>query len=127
MTKKLISILVLLVVLIGIVTFEQVYTDDSINRMLENVTNLEISLNDEDLEASISKIDGIISMWDERESVICLFVDYRDIEQIGKQADLVRSHLGNADFELARVECNTLERVLETFRNMVHFDVANIL
>ncbi len=126
MTKKLIVVLVLLLFLVGIVTFEQLYTDDSINRMLNGIDTLETSLDNEDIATSTAKINELVTLWDARESVICLFVDFRDIEQIGRQADLVRSHLLNEDFELARVECNTLQRVLETFRDMVHFDVANI-
>ena len=127
MNKKIIMLLVLVLVLGGIVVWEQVYTDSSINTMLENIKVLESGLDEENLESSKIMAEKIVADWDKRESVICLFVDFRDIEQIGRQADLVLSHLNNQDFELARVECNTLQRVVETFRDMVRVDITNIL
>ena len=127
MNKKIIMVLILVLVLGGIVVWEQVYTDSSINTMLENIKVLESGLDEENLESSKIMAEKIVADWDKSESVICLFVDFRDIEQIGRQADLVLSHLNNQDFELARVECNTLQRVVETFRDMVRVDITNIL
>ncbi len=127
MTKRLIAILVLVLVLFGVVITEQVYTDTKINDLLENVALLESEIIAENLENSKVLAQKVVDMWNEYEKVICLFVDFRDIEQIGRQTDLVLSHLNNGDFELARVECNTLERVIETFNNMVRFDWQNIL
>lgn len=126
MTKKLIAILILVVALAGIVTWEQVYTDNSISSMLEEISTLSTEIENKDLESSKVQAQKIIDKWEKEEAVICLFVDFRDIEQIGKQADLVLSHLENEDFELAKVECNILRRVVETFENMVGIDWQNI-
>ena len=126
MTKKLIAILILVVALAGIVTWEQFYTDNSISSMLEEISTLSTEIENKDLESSKVQAQKIIDKWEKEEAVICLFVDFRDIEQIGKQADLVLSHLENEDFELAKVECNTLRRVVETFENMVGIDWQNI-
>lgn len=126
MTKKLITILVLVCVLTGIVIWEQVYTDNALYNMLDKIETLEVELNEENLDKSLEIANKITKVWDENESVICLFVDFRDIEQIGRQADLVVSHLKNQDFELAKVECNTLQRAVETFRDTVKFDWQNI-
>ena len=126
MTKKLIAILILVVALAGIVTWEQVYTDNSISSMLEEISTLSTEIENKDLESSKVQAQKIIDKWEKEEAVICLFVDFRDIEQIGKQADLVLSHLENEDLELAEVECNTLRRVVETFENMVGIDWQNI-
>lgn len=125
-TKKLIAIFVLVGVLAGLVIWEQVYTDNALNNMLTNIQSLEVELEAENLEQSRVLAQKINDTWDKNEAIICLFVDFRDIEQIGRQADLVVSHLGNEDFELARVECNTLQRVVETFKDIVKFDWQNI-
>ncbi len=126
MTKKIIWIFALVLVLTGLVAWEQVYTDSAIQNMLENITVLENNLAEENLSASRDSAKVIVELWDEKVSIICLFVDFRDIEQIGRQTDLVYSHLLNEDFDLARVECNTLQRVIETFKDMVKFDWQNI-
>ena len=126
MTKKFIWIIALVLTLTGLVVWEQVYTDNAINTILNDITILENNIAEENISASQDSARAIIDLWDKKESIICLFVDFRDIEQIGRQADLVYSHLVNEDFELARVECNTLQRVIETFRDMIKFDWQNI-
>ena len=126
MTKKFIAILVLVLAVIGVVTWEQIYTNNSISSLLNEVDLLSTEISNENLETSKLQAQKIIDMWAKEEAVICLFVDFRDIEQIGKQADLVLSHLENNDFELAKVECNTLKRVVETFENMVGLDWQNV-
>lgn len=126
MTKKFIAILVLVLAVIGVVTWEQIYTNNSISSLLNEVDVLSTEISNENLETSKLQAQKIIDMWEKEEAVICLFVDFRDIEQIGKQADLVLSHLENNDFELAKVECNTLKRVVETFENMVGLDWQNV-
>lgn len=125
-TKKFWAILVLILIVGGLATFEQVYTDSTINILKTEITTLEKLIESEDLQKSSEKTQKIIDFWKERETVICLFVDYRDIESIGKQADLVKSHLENNDFELAKVECNTLLHVTTTFGEMIGFDWHNV-
>lgn len=125
-TKKFIAILVLMAFLAGIITFEQIYIDTSVATMKQEINVLISNLEEENLADSTAQAEKIVKMWQEREMIICLFVDYRDIEQIGKQSDLVLSHLKNSDFELAKVECNTLKKVLDTFGNMVNIDWQNI-
>ncbi len=127
MTKKAIWILALIFTLTGLVVWEQVYTDNAIDTMLQDIVILENNIAEQNLEASRTQAQSLIDFWDKKESIICLFVDFRDIEQIGRQVDLVYSHLENSDFELATVECNTLQRVIETFRDMIKFDWQNIL
>ena len=59
--------------------------------------------------------------------VLSLFVDYREIEQIGRQIELISQHLDNKDFELASVECGLLLHVVETYQNTISFDWHNII
>lgn len=125
-TKKFIAILVLIVLLGGIITFEQVYMDQTVGAMMTEIEALDKNLEDGDLAASKARAHKIINMWEQKEMIICLFVDYRDIEPIGRQSDLVLSHLENEDFELAKVECNTLRHVVLTFGNTVSIDWHNI-
>jgi len=127
MIKKFWAILVLVIIVGALATFEQVYLDRAIETMQSEVATLTELLDDENLEQSKQKTQKIINFWQKKETIICLFVDYRDIESIGKQADLVKSHLENSDFELAKVECNTLNHVVNTFGEMIGFDWHNVL
>ena len=125
MTKKILFVLCLFIALVGVISFEQIYTETAIKDMIEKVNVLQTSVVNNE-ESSKQQVDSVVKFWADKEKIICLFVDYRDIEQIGKQADLVKSHLGNGDFELAIVECNALLHAIENFSNMVKLDFFNI-
>ncbi len=126
MTRKIIFVLCLFLALVGVICFEQIYTENSLNSITKDVCELQKYIKDNDLTMCKAQIEKVESSWAEKEKFICLFVDYRDIEQIGKQADLVKSHLNNEDFELSEVECNALLHAIENFSNMVKFDFFNI-
>lgn len=127
MVKRIIVIACLFLVLICVVTFEQIYTDNATSTMIEQTQNLQVAIDENNLQKSISLASNIKDFWKEKEIAISLFVDYRDIEQIAKQINLVVSHLGNEDFELAKVECNLLFHIVSTFKNTVSFDWQNII
>ncbi len=126
-SKKFVVVLVLSILLIGVITFEQVYTDNAINDLTKQVDKLNMAIEVQDYNNSQKHIDGIIRTWEKDESIICLFVDFRDIENIGKQAMLVKGYIDNQDFELAHVEAQVLATTILTFKNMISFDWQNIV
>ena len=115
MTKKIVLVLCLFLGLVGVICFEQIYTENSINEIFAEIDILQTNIEKEDLEASKKKAEYIVEFWGEREGVICLFVDYRDIEQITKQANLVVSHLSNKDFQFM-LKSNGLNEVVRYLR-----------
>ena len=127
MVKRFWVILCLFLVLIGIVIFEQIYTDTATSELQTKTETLQTSIENESLSTSKQQAKELEFFWKEKEVAISLFVDYRDIEQIGKQISLVNSHLDNSDFELAKVECNLLMHIIKTFKNSVGFDWQNII
>lgn len=127
MTKRNIIVFILFIVLLGGVILEQNYIDASYIMMEKETVVLNQNLEDENLDASKQKIKQINSFWKDREVVLSLFADYRDIEQIGKQINLINSHLENGDFELAKVEAKLLEHIISTYHNTVSFDWQNII
>ena len=127
MTKKTLAFIFLTIFLIGFVTFEQIYTNNALSTLKQEVNTLSTEIENENLNASKTQIKKVITMWNENEKIICLFVDFRDLENIGKFAVQVYSHLDNEDFELAKVECNSLQKAIDTFYNMISIDITNIL
>ena len=127
MTKKTLAFIFLTIFLIGFVTFEQIYTNNALSTLKQEVNTLSTEIENENLNASKTQIKKVISMWNQNEKIICLFVDFRDLENIGKFAVQVYSHLDNEDFELAKVECNSLQKAIDTFYNMISIDITNIL
>ncbi len=127
MVKRDWFIFTLFTVLVVGVILEQVYTDNTYAKMETDISSLQTNIKSSKLEESRKLADSIDDFWNNREVVLSLFVDYRDIEQIGRQLELIKAHLGNEDFELAKVECNLLEHIVKTFHNTIGFDWQNII
>ena len=126
MHNRNIFIIILLVALIGIVIFEQVYTDNAMSTFIDESNQLAQTLLDEDEQSSLTLATRLTSFWHSREMLISLFVDYRDIEQIGRQADYVLAYIQSGDLQLAYVECSQLIHVASTFHNIIKIDWHNI-
>ena len=127
MVKRNIVVFLLFFFLLGGVLLEQNYIDESFINMKTEVLSLQQNIKDESLSNSKQKINSIKKYWDDREFVLSLFVDYKDIDQIGKQIKLIEAHLQNVDFELAFVECELLFHIVKTYYNTVGFDWQNIV
>ena len=127
MVRRFIVILVLLVALIAGVIAQQIYTYTSLNNVKSEVISLKTDIEQEDLEKSEQRTNNLKDYWANVEMVLSLFVDYREIEQIGRQIELISQHLDNKDFELASVECGLLLHVVETYQNTISFDWHNII
>ena len=127
MVKRFIVILVLLVALIGGVITQQIYTDTSLDNVKSEVISLQTDIEQENLEKSEQRTNNLKDYWANVEMVLSLFVDYREIEQIGRQIELISQHLDNEDFVLASVECGILLHVVETYQNTISFDWHNII
>lgn len=127
MVKRVWFILSLFAVLLTGVILEQVYTDNTYAKMESDISVLQENIASAKIENSQSLAKRLDDYWSEREVVLSLFVDYRDIEQIGRQLELIKSHLANEDLELATVECNLLSHIVKTYHNTIGFDWQNII
>ena len=127
MVKRNIIVLCLFAVLLVGVLLEQNYIDNSLKTMETEAIELWDGIEQEQLEFSSNKVLKIKKYWKEKEFVLSLFVDYKEIEQIGRQIELIEAHLDNVDFELAAVECELLLHIVKTYYQTVCFDWQNII
>jgi len=127
MVKRVWFISIMFIILIAGVIVEQVYTDNTYGFMENQISELKTDIANADVGGSQDLAKQIDDYWAVREVILSLFVDYRDIEMIGRQLELVIAHLGNEDLELATVECDVLDHVVKTYRNTIGFDWQNII
>ena len=116
----------MLLFLIGVVVWEQTFIDNTLKEITLKSNQLYASLEEEDLTQSKALANEVHKYWKEREGVISLIEDYRDIEQIGKQSCYIIAYLDDEDFELARSECLQFLHLIKNFSRMVSFDLHNI-
>ena len=127
MVKKVWVMLIIFVILIFGVCLEQAYIDNTYKNMEQKTISLQTSILNQDEQKSLNNVEDIDGYWNKKEVIFSLFVDYKDIEQIGRQISLIKSHINNQDFELAMVECNLLLYILSTYYSTISFDWQNII
>ena len=127
MVKRGFFVLGLFVILMVGVFFEQRFIDLSCETLKTQTQILTQCIESENLEQSKQKCDELKKLWEEKEVVLSLLVDFKDIEKIGSQLTLVSAHLDNQDFDLAFVESKVLFHALKVFGSTVSFDPQNII
>lgn len=127
MVKRGWFILIIFVLLLAGTILEQIYTNNTYTEMETQITNLQTKIASAEAEQSGEMSRVLDEYWAGRERILSLFVDYRDIEQIGRQLALVIAHLDNGDFDLAKVECSMLSHIVETYHNTIGLDWHNII
>ncbi len=126
MVKRNVFVLILLTVLFVGVLLEQNYIDSSLSHMQKESIILSEKIKDNSND-SILRTEQMMKYWTNKEFVLSLFVDYKEIEQIGKEIEQIRSYLEIDDYELALVEANLLKHILKTYHQTVNFDWQNII
>jgi len=127
MVRRVWFIVILFVILVAGVILEQIYTDNTYSTLNTQITELQENIVNAEIEEGQQLAKEIDEYWSGREVLLSLFVDYRDIEMIGRQLELVMGHLSNEDLELAIVECNMLSHLIKTYRNTIGLDWQNII
>jgi len=127
MVRRVWFIVILFVILVAGVILEQIYTDNTYSTLNTKITELQENIVNAEIEEGQQLAKEIDEYWSGREVLLSLFVDYRDIEMIGRQLELVMGHLSNEDLELAIVECNMLSHLVKTYRNTIGLDWQNII
>ncbi len=126
MKIRIIILFTMLALLLGAAVWEQVYINNTIKSLEVMGNQLYTELEDEDLNTSTQIVNNLNKFWNERQQVISLMVDFRDIEAIGRQCNYIIGYLNNKDFELARTECKQFNYVVQNFKNLTSFDMQNI-
>ena len=127
MVKRNIIVLCLFAALLLGVLLEQSYIDNSLKTMEKETIMLLDEIETAQLDSSSTHVLKMKKFWEDKEFVLSLFVDYKEIEQIGRQIELIEAHLDNIDFELAAVECELLLHIVKTYYQTVCFDWQNII
>lgn len=126
MKVRLLFLFAMLAFLIGVVLWEQIFIDNTLNELMLKSNQLYAYLEEENLTESKALANEVHHYWKSREGVLSLIEDYRDIEQIGKQSCYIISYLDDEDFELARSECKQFIHLVMNFSKMVKFDFHNV-
>ena len=131
MVKKLIICIVLLVSLLGFCSWEQHYIDSTLDKMLEHIRVVQASVesNETDLYNydTMLRFDTMQKYWESREATMSMFIDHKNLSQIGQGLARLKASLEENDYTLSITEVYLLQEVTFVCQRISTFNLHNII
>lgn len=128
--KRLIGIIIIVVFLVGICVLEEVL----INSTLKNVENMGKNLSTLSEQSETVATPEIIELsnnlynyWMDNEPMLCFFINYKDMGEMGNEINRLRSYSIGDIKEEFDASLNLILYYCETFNHITGFSVQNIL
>lgn len=129
MVKKAIFVAIFLVSLFALGLIECIL----VNKVVSNVDNqvgqlvIDYQNNKSDVTPLLNKIDNIKDYWGEKEGILCLVFNHKDMTIISDGLSKVRSYTENNDYENGIVELKLLKENTQKQPHIMGFNIHNIL
>jgi hypothetical protein len=127
--KKLIHITIIVLFIIGICLTEQLLSDKYFNEVRERTANLSAllsvsqNLNENDIPYYT---DELFTYWSQKESVLCTFVNHKEIDDIGVELNKMKTSLSNNDKEKYEESLNLIKYYVKSYEHVIGINFQNI-
>ena len=128
--KRWLIVLIVSILLGGLVTFSEIYVNQTLNTVLTDMRSLQINLTQsEDINTSDNlKISTKINdYWQEREKIICLGYNHKDMEKIGEQVTKIKTLVLQNDKKACAYELEILKYYVEGYKDIITCNFQNVL
>ena len=127
--KRIIAIVFLFLALITLATYEVVMVDKVIVKLENQVTSLSemVKSNKEDLSIVETEISYVKKDWDSKEDNLCLMFNHKDLSAITDSLTRLKSYIYNNDYDNAVAEVDLLNEYARKNRNIIGFNMQNLL
>lgn len=131
MVKKLIICIVLLVSLLGFCSWEQYYIDSTLDKMLEHISVVQASVESNETNLynndTMLHFDKMQKYWESREATMSMFIDHKNLSQIGQGIARLKASLEENDYTLTITEVYLLQEVTFVCQRISTFNLHNII
>ena len=127
--KKIISFIVITLMLIGAVVFEQIYLNKSFDGLIVKIDNLskQIEYYEEINTLQIkSSSEDLESFWTDAEKILCFTINYNDLNRIGEQVQRVKAYIEQNQKDDCVSEIEVLSFYAESFKTIFITNFGNI-
>lgn len=127
--KKAIHISIIILFLVAICLTEQLLYKKFFNETSKKVENLrviaEIST-DINTQEIINLTNDLEDYWTKKESVLCTFINHKDIEDIGVEISKLKSAIKENEKQIFVESINLISFFLESYEHMIGINAQNI-
>ena len=128
--KTRITIIIMLAIgLIGMVIAEQLYVADTLKYMHTETDIIKKAIfENDDINSAflIEKINALDENWKQRENVLCLVVNHKDMEKVGEQIEKLKVLIPQNKKEEAEYEAQLLVYYVDGYEHFISVTFQNI-
>lgn len=127
MTKKSIYIIIFVLILIGVATFEILYTKNVIDTVKASTDKMEELFNQEDYESIHIEAIELEKYWMDHEHVLCLIYNHNDIKNVVLEINQIKSYCEKLNEEEIIAHINLLNINIELVTHTIQFNLENVI
>ena len=128
--KKFISVLIILIAVVGVCIFEEIYLNNFKKEFLEKadnvytiISNNESNINNDNINSSC---ENLYNYWNNSKRNICYFANYEKIKGIDESFIKLKTAIKNNDKALAMENIAVISNTDKFFEYMVGFNINNL-
>ena len=127
MVKRVIIIWVLFAMLIAGAICEQIYIENSIQYMQSKTSTLYQQIQTQyNGEPALQTLNEMQDYWQQREKVLCLLINYKEIKEIYWQMFRLEETMLQNDEENTFIEFTVLKSYIQGSSNVIGFNMQNV-
>lgn len=129
MKKRIFIILSVAMLLVAIVTIEQIFLMTTFDYLKTETSAIKEEIffaTDINTESLIEKIDNLDGVWTKKESVLCWIVNHKDMEKIGEQIVKLKTLISQNKKQEAEYEVDLMVFYVNGYDHFVSVSFQNI-
>ena len=132
MSKKFVIILIMILMLVGLATFEVLYAKETIQNIDDELKQIQTNISvviKEDGESGelLTSTSNLLDYWNKRESILCLMFNHNDMKDLGKEITETKAYLEKENLEEAYIHSELAILQIESLRHILQINFQNIL
>lgn len=127
--KKAIHISIIILFLVAICLTEQLLYQKYFDETTKKVENLRViaeTSTDINTQEIIDLTNDLEDYWTKKESVLCTFINHKDIEDIGVEISKLKSAIKENEKQIFVESINLISFFLESYEHMIGINAQNI-
>lgn len=129
--KKLISIVIIILILVGLSIGEEVFVKKTISHLHHSSYHIESIIEANEDNINVPRVwlefNHINKYWDKSEQVLCYIVNFEKIKPINETLSKLEGAISKNDFSVALENIKTLQNYSENLKYIMGASLTNIL
>lgn len=127
--KKIINVIIIIFIIVGICLVEQILAQQYFKELniktsyLQSILSTTEDLNTNDVPYYT---DDLFTYWDEKENILCTFINHKEFDDIGIEIDKLKTSISNNDKAKYLESLNLIKHFVTSYKHIFGINLQNI-